>query len=584
MPPLRPRSIFPAFGVALALLVAIQVEDLLPVASHSPDAATPPADGPVLAPAQADSSPIEVVRVGRGGAGPHSLVTDTAIYLTIQAYAAFDAPAAEIVWRVTPPAGFELPADAVLSGPVLDVRLVRRAGNPTGEGGPLTLTLRVENAEGETASLRWRQDELDRLRQEYVDLERRVVPPRDAFIDAPTFAARYAEQYPGWTFERVNHSLNPGTGRRYPYLMISERLLATLAALEQQRGTIYVASVYRNPYRQWVVNRPVGESHHQYGRAADLGVPVSAAGVSTPADWLTLAREALLAGGHWIEPMLLTGINTNGCHLHVDVRPEGVVSQVVRLHGRVLAEDGRTPVPGARLDLAGMPAVTDGQGRFSITHVLTPRRHLLEALTPSGALWTQALYLQGGVNEVVVRLAPGLAQRSAPLLVIRAVREPVATGDRPVMVAVTNEGNATARNLRWAAMSVTSGPEVVDVEPSTLGTLAPGETAMVQVTTRAGGGPRELGFRLLATYGDLRGKERTVALAVGADRLGPRLASRGDKGAKGAEDDGANQPDEAPAEPEPASVLPGMEPTPTAPESSPGTSGSSPPPADSGAP
>src|SRR2546422_710047 len=77
--------------------------------------------------------------------------------------------------------GFQVPVEGKWTGPRLNVILRRSGGNPGGLGGPLSLTVQARaavNGQDYLARETVVQDEVDQLRQEYVDLERHTVPDR----------------------------------------------------------------------------------------------------------------------------------------------------------------------------------------------------------------------------------------------------------------------------------------------------------------------------------------------------------------------------------------------------------------------
>src|SRR5205814_1337715 len=115
--------------------------------------------------------------------------------------------------------------------------------------------------------------------------------------------------------------------------------------------------------------------------APDSAPPKSGRTVASEKDWLRLAAASLRAGGVWIEPMTDTHVNTDHCHVHVDVRESGAQSSIVEVAGRV-TDAGGNPVPGAWVRLAGMPAVTNAEGRYRLKHVLTPRDYDLQVEAP----------------------------------------------------------------------------------------------------------------------------------------------------------------------------------------------------------
>ena len=121
------------------------------------------------------------------------------------------------------------------------------------------------------------------------------------------------------------------------------------------------------------------------------------------ADWLLLANAAWRAGADWIEPMTLTHVNTDHCHLHLDVRRSGERSQPVGVRGVVRSRSGR-PVVGARVKVAGMTTLTGADGRFFLQHLLTPGEYPLVVTLPNGRTLTRRVSLVAQrVARVVVQ-------------------------------------------------------------------------------------------------------------------------------------------------------------------------------------
>jgi len=347
----------------------------------------------------------------------HSFVTDSPTECRVRAEAQLiggGGPSAgsgrQFRWEIVPPEGFRLPANAALTGPAIDLVLVRP--QPVAGAGPMTITVRVHHdGEGIADHAIVTQDELDQLRQEYVDLSREGVPDRSAFLDEVAFTEKYGRRFPTLPFSRLNTSQNRAAGGRpYRWIMITEALLECLARVERLVDRpLRLTSVYRNPVKQEIVNDPVDESHHQYGRAADLYVwpnwasPRDGRTVATPADWLLLANAAWRAGADWIEPMTLTHVNTDHCHLHLDVRRSGERSQPVGVRGVVRSRSGR-PVVGARVKVAGMTTLTGADGRFFLQHLLTPGEYPLVVTLPNGRTLTRRVSLVAQrVARVVVQ-------------------------------------------------------------------------------------------------------------------------------------------------------------------------------------
>lgn len=392
------------------------------------DTSVLPAPPPVAAPPTAQVTPntgLEVV-VFRAGPAPFpwlqpgliskSFVSETPTRLSVVALArpkAGGGLTGPIRWTVNPPAGFRVLEDAVLEGPELHVTLVRPEGNPTGAGAPLSVTVTAETTlEGTRCrtSRTLTQDPRDRLRQEYVDLQRGYVPARKELLDETQFAAAFGKKYPGVTFARLNFTRIPGSEDRYPVILTSERVVATLHQTEKTYGRpVVVTSAFRNPVRQEEVHGSVDESHHQYGRALDLYVqpdsapPHTGRTTTSEGDWLRLAAAALRSGGVWVEPMEACHVNTAGCHVHVDIREQGARSEIVQVVGRVTDPTGR-PVPGARVRIAGMPGVTNAEGRFSVKHVLVPGEYELRVEGEGIPAATQTVAVGSETPAVTVAL------------------------------------------------------------------------------------------------------------------------------------------------------------------------------------
>ncbi|HTE21012.1 MAG TPA: carboxypeptidase regulatory-like domain-containing protein, partial [Armatimonadota bacterium] len=452
------RALVPTGVLVVAAMVAAQSGDdgsVLPGAPPTaPAAPTAPvrgtADGRKTPPARPHRrASLEIVALragpgpypwGRGGRIARSFITDTPEVLEVVAQARFKSEPAllsGVRWEVTPPTGFTVPADATLEGAKLIVRLRRAEGNPSGGGEPLALAVTATLASGgtthrETATLQ--QDLRDRLRQEYVDLERAYVPSRNALLDEMEFRKRYGRKYRSVQFAELNKTKQPGRAEQYPYILAEEALVGALHRAEREYGRpLNITSGFRNPVRQVEVHASVGESHHQYGRAADLYVPPDSVHpgtrqrIASELDWFRLASAALRGGGVWIEPMLACHVNTDGCHVHVDVRERGTPSRVVRVRGRVTDPSGN-PIAGATVRLAGMPAITSASGAYSLKHVLTPRQYELQVEAPGRGATTQAVAVGGGETQVSVRLQAD----PQPTLVARA--DPARAGAGPLTV------------------------------------------------------------------------------------------------------------------------------------------------------
>lgn len=491
-----------------------------------------PAAPPIAQTAAVSSRGLQILAL-RAGAEPYpwlipgriakSFVTNSPESLELVAFARLKGhPEADsrIKWTVSPPAGFELPRDATLTGAALSVRLVRRDGNPTGRGKSLSLsvTARIEG-DGEvherTAELA--QDLRDRLRQEYVDLRRTTVPARSDLLDEDEFARRFRKKYPGVTFAELNWSRIPGDDERYPLVLATEELVRTLHKAEREYGApLVISSGYRNPVRQTEVHGSVAESHHQYGRAADLYVapdsasPKTGRKIATPEDWLRLAAASLRAGGIWIEPMLDCHVNTDGCHVHVDVRESGARSRLARISGRVVEPSGNA-VPQAMVRLAGMTAATNALGIFSLKHVISGDGAALEIEAPGRPPVSHRVSLSTESAAAVV-MVPADPQ---PSVVARASStERGADGNLRLMLSLRNIGLTEARMVRLASR----GGTALSLNPAHVDALAPGQEASVQLDVAGAGGGNSgqapPSVELTASFRTPGGAVRTQSLSV----------------------------------------------------------------------
>jgi hypothetical protein len=313
-----------------------------------------------------------------------------------------------IRWTVSAPLGFVVPVEGMWTGPRLEVKLRRPGGNPVGLGGPLALMVQATvAAEGAQHSVQETvvQDEVDQLRQEYIDLARRQVPARGEFVNAVDFAARYGQRFPWLRFEDLNWSVDPNTRERFSYALIRPELIAGLDRMRRAYGDVTINSGYRNPTRQVEVHAPVRESLHQYGYAADLAVaPGGGRAWPSEVDWRRLAEVACGASAKWVEPLTSSSPNGPGCHVHVDYRPGPASSAPVRLRGQVVAAATGRPVADALVVLGGMPARTDAGGFFVIRNVMSGGRYPVDVQAEGYAPLEQPVWLKAW-GTVTARLA-----------------------------------------------------------------------------------------------------------------------------------------------------------------------------------
>jgi len=467
-------------------------ESILPQADPAPRAATPE----VPAAAAVDFRMLTL----RAGEGPYpwsvpgrfvrSFVTNDPNNLELVTSASVKGRPdldSQIEWEVTPPAGFQVPAGVPLRGQKLALTLIRPDGNPTGAGDSLSLMVRCRvtvNGRVYTRAASLQQDLRDRLRQEYVDLERAYVPARSELLDEEQFKRTYGKKYPAVVFSELNWSKLPGREGRYPVILATEELLRTI----QQTRVLYgrplvVSSGFRNPVRQVEVHGTVAESHHQYGRAVDLYVapdsapPKTGRTVASEGDWLRLAASTLRGGGVWVEPMLDCHVNTDGCHVHVDVRENGTRSEIAQVTGTISDPSG-LPIPGATVRLAGMPAQTNAWGVFTLKHVLTPKEYELSVEAPGRGVKTQKLAVAGPATTVALQMPAD----PNPALVARAdAAQTGANGKVSVRVFVRNAGPSAALGLRLAAGPSDLPSRGGTVIPAHFPSVGPGQETAIQL-------------------------------------------------------------------------------------------------------
>ncbi len=540
------RTLLPLGVIATAAVALAQGEpregSVLPGAGTTKPAVTPgkPDANGVLA--GKTFLKIVALRTGREpypwlvtGRVARSFVTNTPQRL--QLIAAAEVPgrpeaSGSILWEVSLPDGFALPEGVELKGGTLSLDLRRDGGNPTSEGAPLSLTVTATvEVDGKPLrqSMTLTQDLRDRLRQEYIDFQRAFVPERRDLVDEEQFHRLYGKRYPSVGFGELNFSRVPGTEDRYPVILASERLVSALHRIEREYGAaLTISSGFRNPVRQLQVHSSVGESHHQYGRAADLyvtpdsSVPKTGRQIAWPSDWLRLAAASLRGGGGWIEPMLACHVNTAGCHVHVDVRERGEVSRIVQLTGQVLGSDG-LPLPNAEVRLAGMPARTNASGNFLLKHVLTPRSYELEVEAQGRGVITQPIEIGPVSSTVSVRFP---LEPQAALTATAGAVERNAEGEPVVPITVRNLGSAAALELSLQPRQdpPVEGEEpapglVKRVWPSRVVTLPPGGTSVfrVAVTLPPGSQEDEAALPALvftAAYRDGKGEARAQQLTL----------------------------------------------------------------------
>jgi hypothetical protein len=149
------RGLIPLGVLVTAVAVAGQAPDTKRDESVVPTPPTKPAPTSVVPPPAPDRTRLEIT-VLRIGAEPfcwgtnrqqvRTFITNTADALEINAQAVVSGQedaGTQIEWEVTPPAGFQLPGNAIPTGESLSIKLTRAGGNPTGMGEPLTVGIKA---------------------------------------------------------------------------------------------------------------------------------------------------------------------------------------------------------------------------------------------------------------------------------------------------------------------------------------------------------------------------------------------------------------------------------------------------------
>jgi hypothetical protein len=260
--------------------------------------------------------------------------------------------------------------------------------------------------------VRLQQDEVDQLRQEYLDMPGRKVDlaPRSDFVNQATCEQRLGELAIPWP--EMNRTARRDGGA-YCYIMLSEALCEGLRRWNEQLGSrgLTITSGYRNPFKQSITNRRRGGregapgSLHQYGRAVDVQASLR----RDFRDWVQVAWAALDAGADYVETAPEGGWN----HVHADWRHEGQgppLTVKLEIAGRVVNAEGQA-VPAARVvgvsdaagGLSGMPAWEgpDEDGHFVLRTVWHPGRpYRVRASAETGAA-AQAVSVPEGATGLV---------------------------------------------------------------------------------------------------------------------------------------------------------------------------------------
>jgi hypothetical protein len=253
--------------------------------------------------------------------------------------------------------------------------------------------------------VRIQQDELDQLRQEYLDLPGRKVAlaPRRAFIDRSAYEQSGALSIP---WPELNRTKRPGGGE-YGYILCTDALREGLRRWQEQLGprTLSITSGFRNPFKQRITNRGAPGSMHQYGRAVDVQASLK----KDFRDWVQVAWAALDAGADYVE----TAPEGGSSHVHADWRSDGQgppLTVKLQITGRVVDEAGN-PVPAAKVlgisdaagGMPGMPAWEgpDEDGRFLLRTIWrTGKPYRLRAATEEGSGTAVVAVPEGATGQV----------------------------------------------------------------------------------------------------------------------------------------------------------------------------------------
>jgi hypothetical protein len=227
------------------------------------------------------------------------------------------------------------------------------------------------------------QDEIDQLRQEYLDLPGRNLElvPRRAFIDRATYERAGELSIPWPDLNRTQRR----NGGAYGHILFSDALRDGLRRWQELLGSrgLTINSGFRNPFKQCRTNGRYGRegapgSMHQYGKAVDVRASLR----QDFRDWVQVAWAALDAGADYVE----TASEGGWSHVHADWRHDGQgppLTVKLEIAGRVVDAEGH-PIPAARVlgtsdaagGTAGMPMWLgpDAEGHFVLRTVWRPGR------------------------------------------------------------------------------------------------------------------------------------------------------------------------------------------------------------------
>lgn len=176
-----------------------------------------------------------------------------------------------------------------------------------GRGFPLNFRIRAySEIQGGTAvdTTTIKQDVIDQIRQEYVDMSKARTPARTEFSNGGASAQGH------FTFAEMNSG-------DFAFAIVAPALYAGLESMRTNLGNqaIGVTSGYRNPRHNAAIGG-AAESQHIYGTAADMHIAdYNGDGQTNQADWNIMSATATAAGATFIEPYA-----QDPTHLHADWR------------------------------------------------------------------------------------------------------------------------------------------------------------------------------------------------------------------------------------------------------------------------
>ncbi|HEX9982990.1 MAG TPA: D-Ala-D-Ala carboxypeptidase family metallohydrolase [Thermoanaerobaculia bacterium] len=206
----------------------------------------------------------------------------------------FAAESAEVEWAVETASSDGRLDPATFAGPEYEAK-VRPKPAPSSRSKPLRYTLTV--AEGDQRSKYViEQDEIDTIRQQYIDMTKNRVPKRNEFVGEGKSPRGY------FSFAEIRSRDNA------PYAVFT-----VLEQMDEWResygGPLKVNRGFTTPRHNGKIKGAAKNSQHLYGRAVDVD--------SDSGDWVD-KRDAARDAGACTEPLAICGYG----HVHGDWRKE----------------------------------------------------------------------------------------------------------------------------------------------------------------------------------------------------------------------------------------------------------------------